>query len=181
MSRVGMKPIELPGDVQVTTEGTRVRVEGPKGVLERDLHPVINIEVDDGVVTLGRASDSPMDKSLHGLSRTLVANMVEGVTKGYQKSLELHGMAYRATMQGRNLNLQLRFTHPVVVEPPEGITIECERRGQVSDITVSGIDKELVGQTAARVRSILKPEPYKGTGIRYKGERIHRKAGKAGV
>jgi len=181
MSRVGMKPIEVPEGVRVTTEGTCVRVEGPKGVLERDLHPAISVEVDGGVVTLGRASDNPADRSLHGLSRTLVANMVEGVTKGYQKSLELHGIAYRATMQGRNLSLQLRFTHPVVVEPPEGITIECERRGQVSEITVSGIDKEVVGETAARIRGILKPEPYKGTGIRYKGEYIRRKAGKAGV
>jgi len=141
MSRVGNKPIELPEGVQVTVDGSRVKVEGPKGVLDRELHPAITVEVADRVVTVRRASDSPMDKSLHGLSRTLVANMAEGVTKGYQKALEMHGMAYRATMQGRNLSLQLRFTHPVVVEPPEGITIECERRGPITDITVTGIDK----------------------------------------
>jgi len=181
MSRVGVKPIRIPEGVKVSIEGSCVKVEGPKGALERHLQASIEVRVEDDVITVHRASDSAMDRSLHGLSRTLLANMIEGVTKGYQKMLELHGIAYRATMQGLNLNLQLRYSHPVVVEPPDGISIECERRGAVTDITVTGIDKELVGQTAARVRSIMKPEPYKGTGIRYKGEYIRRKAGKTGV
>jgi len=181
MSRVGRKPITLPEGVEVGVEGTQITVQGPKGVLKRELRPSITVEVEDREMRVRRASDSAMDRSLHGLSRTLIANMTEGVTQGYQKGLELHGMAYRATVQGRNLNMQLRFTHPVVIEPPDGITIECERRGQVTDITVTGIDKELVGETAARIRSVLKAEPYKGTGIRYKDEHIRRKAGKTGV
>ncbi len=181
MSRVGMKPIEVPGGVTVTVDGGHVKVEGPKGVLDRDVHPAITVEVNDGVISCKRGSDTAIDKSLHGLTRSLVANMVEGVTKGYKKELELHGMTYRATMQGRNLNMQLRFSHPVIVEPPDGITIECERKGQVDTIAVIGIDKELVGEIAARIRHVLGPEPYKGTGIRYKGEHIRRKAGKTGV
>ncbi len=181
MSRVGLKPINIPEGVQVSVDGTHVKVEGPKGVLHRDIEPSISVEVTGDEIRVSRASDDPRDRSLHGLTRTLVANMTEGVTKGFEKALELHGMAYRATMQGRNLSLQLRFTHPVVVEPPEGITIECERRGQITDIVVRGIDKEKVGDTAARIRSIMKAEPYKGTGIRYKGEHIRRKAGKTGV
>ena len=181
MSRVGAKPIKIPEGVKVSVDGSCVKVEGPKGALERELQTCIEVRVEDGVITVHRASDSAMDRSLHGLSRTLVANMTEGVTKGYQKALELHGIAYRATMQGRNLTLQLRYSHPVIVESPDGITIESERRGAITDITVTGIDKELVGQTAARIRSIMKPEPYKGTGIRYKGEYIRRKAGKTGV
>jgi len=181
MSRVGAKPIKIPESVKVSVEGSRVTVEGPKGTLEREVKPCITVKVEGDEITVGRASDTPTDRSLHGLSRTLVANMTEGVTKGYQKALELHGVAYRATMQGRNLNLQLRYSHPVVVEPPGGVSIECERRGAITDIVVTGIDKELVGQTAARVRNIMKPEPFKGTGIRYKGEHIRRKAGKAGV
>jgi large subunit ribosomal protein L6 len=181
MSRVGMKPIEVPGGVTVTIDGDHVKVQGPKGALDGNVHPAITVEVADGVINVKRGSDSATDKSLHGLTRSLVANMVEGVTKGYQKGLELHGMTYRATMQGRNLNMQLRFTHPVIVEPPDGIAIECERRGQVDEITVSGMDKELVGEIAARIRHVLGPEPYKGTGIRYKGEHIRRKAGKSGI
>lgn len=181
MSRVGMKPIELPTGVTVTVDGSHVKVEGPKGVLNRDVHPAITVEVNDGTVTCKRDSDTSVDKSLHGLTRSLVANMVEGVTNGYKKELELHGMTYRATMQGQSLNLQLRFTHPVIIEPPDGITFECDRRGQIGTIAVTGIDKELVGEVAARIRHVLKTEPYKGTGIRYRGEHIRRKAGKTGI
>ncbi|MCD6288428.1 MAG: 50S ribosomal protein L6 [Candidatus Hydrogenedentes bacterium] len=183
MSRVGKKPIELPDGVTAEVVGTHVKIVGPKGTLERDVHEAISVKVNeqDRVINVSRSSETATDRSLHGLVRSLVANMVEGVTNGYKKVLELHGVTYRATMQGRNLNLQLRFTHPVIIEPPDGISIECERRGQIDQITVSGINKETVGEIAARIRHVLGPEPYKGTGIRYKGEHVRRKAGKTGL
>jgi len=163
--------------VQVQVEGNTVTVKGPKGVLQRKVHPEIAVEVSDGQVHVRRPSDSKEHKSLHGLTRTLVANMVKGVTDGYVKELEIRGVGYRAAKQGNKLVLNVGFSHPVEVEPPAGIEFEVPAPTR---ITVKGIDKELVGQVAANVRAVKEPEPYLGKGIMYVGEKIRRKAGKAG-
>ncbi|MCL6612214.1 MAG: 50S ribosomal protein L6 [Peptococcaceae bacterium] len=177
MSRIGKKPIPLPQGVDITIDGTAVRVKGPKGTLEREFHRNIAIRVEDGKVLVERSSDNPADRSLHGLSRTLLNNMVTGVTTGFQKSLELVGVGYRASKQGKKLVLSVGYSHPVEIEPPEGIDIEVPAPNKV---IVKGVDKEKVGALAANIREVREPEPYKGKGIKYEGERIRRKAGKAG-
>jgi large subunit ribosomal protein L6 len=179
MSRIGRAPIEIPAGVTVTVgEDNLVKVKGPKGELSRQISPEMKVTIDGNVLTVERPSDDKMHRSLHGLSRTLINNMVVGVTEGYQKNLEIAGVGYRAQKQGKNLNLSLGFSHPVVVEPPEGITFDVPT---ATSITVSGIDKEVVGQIAAEIRSFREPEPYKGKGIKYAGEHIRRKEGKAGA
>ena len=176
MSRVGQSPIPVPSGVEVTLTGNQVRVKGPKGQLERALPEEISIEQVDGDLRVQRARDTREVKALHGLVRSLVANMVQGVTEGYEKRLEIHGVGYRATKQGNDLELAVGFSHPVRKSPPAGIEFEVP---QPTRITVRGVDKELVGQVAAEIRSIKKPEPYKAKGIRYEGEYIRRKGGKA--
>lgn len=179
MSRIGRAPIEFAAAVKVTVDAdNKVTVKGPKGELSRTIHPDMKIEIEGNVITVTRPSDNKMHRSLHGLSRTLINNMVVGVTDGYTKNLEINGVGYRAAKQGKNLNLSLGFSHPVVVEPPAGISFEVP---SPNAIVVSGIDKEVVGQIAAEIRSFREPEPYKGKGIKYAGEHIRRKEGKAGA
>ena len=177
MSRIGRLPIEVPSGVDVTIDGRTVTVRGPKGELSRDLHPDISVAREDGTLVVTRPTEQKHHKQLHGLTRTLVNNMVVGVTTGYRKGLEITGVGYRAQLVGRKLQLSLGYSHPVEIEPPDGIVFEVENPTRLA---VVGIDKELVGQIAAQVRSTRKPEPYKGKGVRYAGERIRRKAGKAG-
>lgn len=176
MSRVGLAPISVPSGVEVTFSGRNVTVKGPKGELERTIPEEISIEQSEGRLRLARAGDAREIKALHGLTRSLVANMVEGVTAGYEKRLEIHGVGYRATKQGNDLELAVGFSHTVKKTAPAGIEFELPAPTR---ITVRGIDKELVGQTAAEIRAIRKPEPYKAKGIRYEGEQIRRKGGKA--
>ncbi len=177
MSRVGRLPIPIPGGVDVAVKDRTVRVKGPKGSLERTVHPDITVAVADGRITVSRPTDDRFHRALHGLTRALVANMVHGVTQGYAVQLEIQGVGYRAQKQGQKLALQLGFSHPVELDPPSGITLDAP---QPNRIIVSGIDKELVGQIAAGIRALRKPDPYKGKGIRYAGERVRRKPGKAG-
>jgi large subunit ribosomal protein L6 len=177
MSRIGRMPIALPSGVEVTQEGRRLRVKGPLGTLEREIHPEMTVEREDGTLRVVRPSDQPRHRALHGLTRTLVNNMVTGVTSGFTKGLEISGVGYRAQLQGTKLVLALGYSHPVEVEPPAGIEFRLETPTRLA---VFGADKELVGQMAAYIRSRRKPEPYKGKGIRYAGEQILRKAGKTG-
>ncbi len=178
MSRIGRLPVNaVPSGVDVAIDGHRVTVTGPRGELTRELHPDMNVSREDGNLVVTRPTEQKHHKQLHGLTRTLVSNMVIGVTTGYRKGLEITGVGYRAALVGRKLQLNLGYSHPVEIEPPVGITFELENPTRVA---VVGIDKELVGQMAARVRSTRKPEPYKGKGVKYAGERIRRKAGKAG-
>lgn len=177
MSRVGRKPIPVPPGVTVTLEGSHVAVKGPRGALERTIHPDLTIEQRDGTLVVDRPSDLNHHRALHGLTRTLVANMVEGVTTGFRKDIEIIGVGYRAQMQGTNLNMLLGYSHPIDVPPPPGISFEVAGNNRVA---VLGIDKELVGQVAANLRKWRRPEPYKGKGLRYVGEVVFRKAGKGG-
>ena len=178
MSRIGSAPITIPSGVDVNIDGRSISVKGPKGTLERELPGNITIDVDGETLTVARPDDETRTKALHGLTRSLVNNMVIGVTEGFKKELEIHGVGYRAEAKGPNaLRLNLGFSHPVDVSAPEGITFEVP---QQTHVIVTGIDKEVVGQVAANIRSIRKPEPYKGKGVRYAGERVLRKAGKAG-
>jgi len=177
MSRIGRLPIPIPNNVQVQIEGTTVTVKGPNGQLTRELHPDMSLHLDDGNLTVTRPSDQPKHRALHGLTRALLANMVAGVSTGFSRTLELLGVGYRAQQMGPAIQIAVGFSHPVDVKPPEGITLEVEG---TSKIHIRGIDKELVGQTAAEIRMIRPPEPYKGKGIRYEGEHVRRKAGKAG-
>jgi large subunit ribosomal protein L6 len=177
MSRIGRMPIPLPSGVEVSQDGRRLRVKGPLGELERELHPEMTVERDDGALRIVRPTDEPRHRALHGLTRTLVNNMITGVTTGFTKNLEISGVGYRAQLQGSKLVLALGYSHPVEVDPPPGIEFRVETPTRLG---VFGADKELVGQTAAYIRSRRKPEPYKGKGIRYQGEQILRKAGKAG-
>ena len=170
-------PIVLPSQVEVHIEGSRVTVKGPRGELTRDFSPEMTIQLGDGRITVSRPSDRPQHRSLHGLSRSLLANMVTGVSDGFTKMLELQGVGYRAQMQGPKLILQVGYSKPVEVDPPEGITLVVEGTNRV---LVQGINRELVGQMAANIRKVRPPEPYKGKGIRYQGEKVRRKAGKAG-
>lgn len=170
--------MEIPRGVDVRIEGNTITVKGPQGQLRRELPPRATVVVRDGKLVVERQSDEPRDKALHGLTRALVANMVEGVANGFQKTLELVGVGYRAAKQGKKLVLTIGFSHPVEIEPPEGIEFEVPAANK---IIVKGADKELVGQVAARIRAIKEPEPYKGKGIRYEGEYIRTKAGKAGA
>lgn len=184
MSRIGRAPIPVPPKVQVTwTDENVVTVTGPKGKLSCQVDPALGLELKDGTLTVSRPSDSKEHKAKHGLYRTLVNNMVIGVTNGYTKQLEIHGVGYRAAKVGDNLVIQAGYSHPVEVQPPSGITLNVEGidpATKATRISVSGIDKQQVGEIAAQIRRIRKPEPYKGKGIRYAGEAIRRKAGKAG-
>ncbi|NBQ99494.1 MAG: 50S ribosomal protein L6 [Actinobacteria bacterium] len=177
MSRIGKAPINLPGGVEVSIAGRTVTVKGPKGTLSRDIPGDIVVRKEENTLIVERPNDERTNRSLHGLSRTLVNNMVVGVTEGFTKELEIVGVGYRAEAQGQNLRLALGFSHPVIVPAPDGISFEIPAQTRV---IVKGIDKELVGQVAANIRSIRKPEPYKGKGVRYLNERILRKAGKTG-
>ena len=176
MSRVGLAPVPLPQGVEVSFSAARVTVKGPKGELSKAVPEGITIQNDDGEARVSRANDERELKALHGLMRSLLANMVTGVTDGFEKRLEIHGVGYRAAKQGNDLELQVGFSHPVRKPAPAGIEFDVP---QPTRIAVRGIDKELVGQTAAEIRSIRKPEPYKAKGIRYEGEHVRRKAGKA--
>lgn len=176
MSRVGRNPIVIPEGVKVNISANHITVEGPNGKVEKVFHLRMKVEVKDGQVSVKRLTDSKMDKSLHGLTRTLIANMVFGVTQGYIKELELHGVGYRAKLEGKSLGLSLGFSHLVDFPVPDEVKIEVPKPTQ---IIVRGTDKQVVGETAAEIRAFLKPEPYKGKGIRYKGEYVRRKAGKA--
>ena len=178
MSRVGKNPIPVPSGVQVDLIGNHIKVKGSKGELERTLHPDMIIEVENDVITVKRPTESKQHKSLHGLTRTLVANMVEGVSEGFKKNLEIEGVEYRAELKGKTLHMSLGYSHPVDYAPMEGISIEVPDPKKIS---VLGIDKQKVGQTAAEIRAFRPPEPYKGKGIRYEGEQVRRKAGKAAV
>ena len=177
MSRIGRLPITIPAGVEVTLVGRAIKVKGPKGTLARDLHPDMTVVHEADSLLVSRPTEGKMHRQLHGLTRTLVANMVEGVTTGYRKGIEITGVGYRATKIGEKLQLNLGYSHPIEIDPPSGISFEVENPTRLA---VVGIDKELVGQIAAKVRSTRKPEPYKGKGVRYSGEVIRRKAGKAG-
>lgn len=178
MSRIGRKPIVIPAGVTVDIDDNFVKVKGPKGELSRQISKELQIERAGEELTVTRPTDGKMHRSLHGLSRTLIANMVDGVTKGFTKTLLIEGTGYRAAKAGNNLNLTLGFSHPLIVEPPKGITIEVPEQRK---IVISGINKEMVGAFAAQVRGYREPEPYKGKGVRYEGEIVRRKAGKAGA
>jgi large subunit ribosomal protein L6 len=177
MSRIGRLPVALPDNVEIVQEGRTLRVKGPLGELSREIHPEMTVERTNGELRVVRPSDEPKHRALHGLTRTLVANMVTGVTTGFTKNLEIAGVGYRAQLQGEKLVLALGYSHPVEVHPPAGIQFRVDTPTRLA---VFGADKELVGQTAAYIRQQRKPEPYKGKGIRYAGEQILRKAGKAG-
>lgn len=178
MSRIGKAEIPIPSGVKIELKEDRVRVEGSGGKLEQYIHPRIKVEINDGKIKLNRASDSADDKALHGLFQRLIANMVKGVTKGFEKNLEIQGVGYRGKVEGKGLVLQLGFSHLVKHQIPEGITIAVTEN---TKINIKGADRRLVGQIAADIRRILPPEPYKGKGIRYLGEHVRRKAGKAVV
>jgi len=178
MSRIGKLPIPVPSGLDVKIDGRTVTVKGPKGTLSHTVAEPITVErADDGSILVKRPDDERRSKAMHGLSRTLINNLIVGVTNGYEKKLEIVGVGYRVAMQGKALQFALGFSHPVVVEPPEGITFAVESPTKFS---VSGIDKQLVGETAANIRKIRKPEPYKGKGVRYAGENVRRKVGKTG-
>jgi large subunit ribosomal protein L6 len=175
MSRIGRKPIPVPESVTVELAPGRVAVKGPKGELAQSLSTEMTVEQADGTVTVGRPTNRGEHRALHGLTRSLIANMVEGVTDGFEKRLEIQGVGYRAQLKGKNLEMALGYSHPVLIEPPEGIEFEVP---QQTEITVRGIDKQLVGQVAADIRKRRPPEPYKGKGIRYRDEHVMRKVGK---
>jgi large subunit ribosomal protein L6 len=175
MSRIGKRPIELPSGVNVAISPGRVQVNGPLGELSQEVPARMKIEQEDGQIVVARPTERGEDRALHGLTRTLVANMVEGVTKGFEKRLEIQGVGYRATLQGTNLELNVGYSHPVRITPRAGISFEVPSN---TSIIVKGIDKQAVGQTAAEIRKVRPPEPYKGKGIRYEGEFVRRKVGK---
>lgn len=177
MSRVGKQPIPVPTGVDVKIDGQVVRVSGPKGELLHELPEIIKASLEDGKIAVTRRDDERKSRALHGLSRNLVANLVVGVTEGYSVTLELHGTGYRASKSGQNLVLQVGFSHPVEIEPPQGVELEVPNP---TTVVVKGVDKQQVGQVAANIRAVRSPEPYLGKGIRYSGERIRRKEGKAG-
>lgn len=178
MSRVGRLPVTVPSGVSVDIKGLSVKIKGPKGTLERTFAPGVDFSMEDGVVVVTRQSDAPTHRALHGTARALINNMVTGVSAGFTKALEIEGVGYRAEVSGKNLVLHVGYSHPVEVPPPDGITFEVDAKTR--QIRVIGSDKEQVGQVASNVRSVRPPEPYHGKGIRYAGEKIRRKAGKAG-
>ncbi|MBM4188657.1 MAG: 50S ribosomal protein L6 [Gemmatimonadetes bacterium] len=178
MSRIGKRPVPVPKDVTVQVKGNSISVKGPKGELARALHPAMQLVLADGQVVVNRPNDEPASKALHGLSRTLVANMIEGVAKGYEKVLEIQGVGYKAEANAKGLTLSLGFSHPVSYPAPAGIKFTVDNN---TVVRIAGPSKELVGQVAAEIRSIRRPEPYKGKGVRYQGERVRRKAGKTGA
>lgn len=176
MSRIGKLPVSVPAGVEVSINGNEVNVKGPKGELTQTFHKELTIEkAEDGSIVVSRPNDERESRAMHGLTRTLIHNMIIGVSEGYSKTLELVGVGYRAAVKGNNLEMNLGFSHPVIIEKPEGITFECPDQAK---IVVSGIDKQQVGQVAADIRKWRKPEPYKGKGIRYQGEHVRRKEGK---
>jgi len=177
MSRIGKRPITVPTKVEVKVDGTKVIVKGPKGELSRDLPNHVNVSQEGETLSVNRKDDSRTSRQMHGLCRTLVANMIEGVSKGFQRRLEIQGVGYRAQVQGRNLILNMGFSHQVQIAPPEGIQFAVENN---TNVIISGFDKEEVGNIAAKIRAVRPPEPYKGKGIRYAGEVVRRKAGKTG-
>lgn len=178
MSRVGRLPIEVPAGVEVKIDGANVKVKGPKGEMEFTFNPEISIKQEDGSILVERPTDQPMHRALHGTTRTVIDNMVVGVSKGFERVLEIEGVGYRAEMNGDNLVINVGYSHPVIVEPPKGIRFEADLKTR--QIKVLGYDKQAVGQVAANIRKIRPPEPYKGKGIRYQGEYVRRKPGKAG-
>ena len=178
MSRVGRLPIEVPAGVDVKIDGSYVKVKGPKGEMEFTFTPEMAIKKEDGTIVVERPSDQPTHRALHGTTRSILNNMITGVSEGFERVLEIEGVGYRAEVSGKNLVINVGFSHPVTVKPPEGITFEVDMK--VRQIKVSGYDKQVVGQVAADIRKLRPPEPYKGKGIRYKGEYVRRKPGKAG-
>ncbi|TDX49273.1 50S ribosomal protein L6 [Orenia marismortui] len=176
MSRIGHNPVEIPEKVNVTVDNNAVKVKGPKGELEETVSPRMDIKIEDNQVTVNRPTDSKADRSMHGLTRSLILNMIQGVTEGFKKELELNGVGYRALKKGSNLELQVGYSHPVLIEAIEGIEFEVDK----NKIIVKGVNKQLVGQVAANIRAVRKPEPYKGKGIKYVDEHIRRKEGKTG-
>jgi large subunit ribosomal protein L6 len=176
VSRVGKRPLRVPEGVEVTLKNQKVTVKGPKGTLERPIHPGFSLETKDGELHLVRPGEAKSTRALHGLYRSLIHNMVIGVSKGFERKLEIVGVGYRAESRGRGINFLLGFSHPIFFVPPEGVSVRID---SPTNLTVAGIDKELVGQVAAKIRSFRLPEPYKGKGIRYEGEQVRRKAGKA--
>lgn len=178
MSRIGKLPVAVPSGVQVKIDGHTVRVKGQRGELVREFHPDIDIKLEDGKIVVTRPSDSPMHRALHGTTRALLNNMVTGVSKGFTRVLQIEGVGYRATLEGKNLVFYLGYSHPIKIEPPEGIRFMADEKAKT--VTVEGSDREQVGQVAANLRKLRPPEPYKGKGVMYQGERIRRKAGKAG-
>jgi large subunit ribosomal protein L6 len=177
MSRIGKKPVPVPNGVTVTVNGSNISVKGPKGELSRKLHQDMQVKIENGTVVVDRPSDEDMHRALHGLTRSLIANMVEGVTQGYKKQLEITGVGYKAEVKPFGLQLALGYSHPIEYRPPAGIKLTAP---QPTSVVIEGADKEKVGQVAAEIRSLRKPEPYKGKGVKYLGEQIRRKAGKAG-
>lgn len=178
MSRIGRLPVVIPSGVQVNVQGSNVHVKGPKGEMKRTFSPLVGIAMENGQVVISRNSDAAAERALHGTTRAVIANMIHGVSTGFSMVLEVEGVGYRAEMEGKNLALFVGYSHPVKVEPPAGISFEVDQKTR--QIKVLGYDKEVVGQTAAEIRRVRPPEPYHGKGIRYQGERIRRKAGKAG-
>ena len=178
MSRIGNAPIEMPSGVEVSVKGSEVEVKGPKGALTQAIDPSLEVSVEDGTVTIARSNDERQTRALHGLSRALINNMVTGVSEGFSKELSIVGVGYRAALKGKDLEIQVGYSHPVVIGAVDGITFEVPENTR---IIVSGIDKQKVGQVAADIRAVRPPEPYKGKGIRYADEYVRRKAGKAGV
>jgi len=178
MSRVGRLPVAIPSGVQVNIDGTHVKVKGPKGELQRTFSPLIGLAMENGQVAISRGSNQPSERALHGTTRAVLANMILGVNAGFERLLEVEGVGYRAEMSGKNLMLFVGYSHPVEMPPPAGISFDVDQKTR--QIKVTGIDKEIVGQVAADIRKVRPPEPYHGKGIRYAGERIRRKAGKAG-
>ena len=175
MSRIGRKPIEIPDGVEIDVKPGAVSVKGPKGALEQSVNREMTVAIDNGTLTVSRPTDRGDHRALHGLTRSLIANMVEGVTNGFERRLEIQGVGYRANLRGKNLEMALGYSHPVSIEAPEGIEFEVP---QPTEVIVRGIDKQLVGETAARIRKSRPPEPYKGKGVRYRGEHVARKVGK---
>ena len=178
MSRVGRLPINVPAGVDVNIDGSYVKVKGPKGEMEFTFTPEIAIRKEEGTIVVERPTDQPMHRALHGTTRAVLNNMIVGVSTGFERVLEVEGVGYRAELDGKNLVLNVGYSHPVVVEPPEGISFDVDMR--VRQIKISGYDKQVVGQIASEIRRVRPPEPYKGKGIRYQGEYVRRKAGKAG-
>jgi large subunit ribosomal protein L6 len=180
MSRIGKNPITIPSGVEVKLDGTSVTVKGPKGTLSQEIDASVKLNIAEGVITLNRESDAPAHRAKHGLYRALINNMIVGVSEGYKKEMEVVGVGYRATAAGQRLELALGFSHPIVMELPSEIKVSAETaKGQPPLITLESHDKQLIGQVAAKIRSFRKPEPYKGKGIKFKGEQIRRKAGKS--
>jgi len=178
VSRIGRMPVVIPDGVEVSVDGSTVRVKGPKGEMTQTFRPEITIKLEEGVLKVERPSDAPRMRALHGLTRALIQNMVTGVSEGFEKVLQVEGVGYRPEMDGQDLILHVGYSHPVRITPPEGISFEADTRARL--IKVQGIDKAMVGQVAADIRKVRPPEPYKGKGIRYQGEYVRRKAGKAG-